>query len=100
MARGGRLTYFGPLGHESADLVAYLRSHPGVAPLKPGFNPAGWMLEVTGGSMATAFRPADVDWPAAYAASGVKAAATARGDALAAAGAAAPAPAAAAAPAP
>jgi hypothetical protein len=42
----------------------------GTAPLPAGYNPATWMLEVTGGAMATLI-PANtsVDWPAHYMAS-------------------------------
>jgi hypothetical protein len=29
MQRGGRTTYFGPLGHESSQLISYLQSVPG-----------------------------------------------------------------------
>ncbi|GIL61720.1 hypothetical protein Vafri_16118 [Volvox africanus] len=67
--RGGFTTYFGPLGSQSADLIAYCRAVPGTPPLPSGFNPATWMLEVTGGSMATVLDRVDVDWPAHYAAS-------------------------------
>ena len=42
LQRGGRLTYFGPLGLESGDLIAYLESQPGVDPILPGYNPATW----------------------------------------------------------
>lgn len=50
---GGRLTYFGPLGEESSALIAYLQAVPGVDPIRPGYNPAAWMLEV-GDSRAVA----------------------------------------------
>ena len=42
----------------------------GTAKLQCGYNPATWMLEVTGGAMAT-LTPANagVDWPATYMAS-------------------------------
>jgi hypothetical protein len=42
----------------------------GTAQLLSGYNPATWMLEVTGGAMAT-LTPANanVDWPATYLAS-------------------------------
>lgn len=66
MQRGGKLTYFGPLGVESSKLIAYLESYPGVNPIRASYNPATWMLEVTGGSMATTFAPADIDFPTAY----------------------------------
>lgn len=34
LQRGGRLTYFGPLGDESAALIEYLEGQPGVEPIK------------------------------------------------------------------
>jgi hypothetical protein len=37
-----------------------------VSPLKPGYNPATWMFEVTGGSMATTVRAVEMDWPEHY----------------------------------
>ena len=42
MQLGGRLTYFGPLGFESRQLIAYLEGQPGVTPIRPGYNPATW----------------------------------------------------------
>lgn len=44
---GGRTIYFGPLGEGSASLIAYLSAVPGVAPIKPRYNAAAWMLEET-----------------------------------------------------
>lgn len=72
LQRGGRVTYFGPLGQHSTALQHYLESVPGTAKLMPGYNPATWMLEVTGGALAT-LTPANtnVDWPATYLASGL-----------------------------
>jgi hypothetical protein len=67
LQRGGRLTYFGPLGRESCNLISYLESLPGVEPIRPGYNPATWMLEVTGGSMTTTFTAAGLDFPQTYA---------------------------------
>ncbi|KAG2488519.1 hypothetical protein HYH03_012840, partial [Edaphochlamys debaryana] len=67
--RGGFTTYFGPLGANSAALIAYFMSVPGTPQLPAGFNPATWMLEVTGGSMATVLDRVDVDWPGLYAGS-------------------------------
>lgn len=67
LQKGGRLTYFGPLGVESQDLIAYLESQPGVEPIIPGYNPATWMLEVTGGSMSTTFKSSGNDFPKIYA---------------------------------
>ncbi|GBF90608.1 ABC transporter G family member protein [Raphidocelis subcapitata] len=78
LQRGGRTTYFGPLGSESRTLVDYLSRVPGTQPLLQGQNPASWMLEVTGGSMATIAAANAVDWPSIYAASPEAAAARAR----------------------
>lgn len=50
--RGGRTVYYGALGEHSSALVQYLSSIPDTKPLSPGTNPATWMLQVTGGSMA------------------------------------------------
>lgn len=36
LARGGRLVYFGELGHESSALIAYLQAQPGVEPIRWG----------------------------------------------------------------
>eukprot|EP00878_Enallax_costatus_P039821 GHUV01045738.1.p1 GENE.GHUV01045738.1~~GHUV01045738.1.p1 ORF type:complete len:521 (+),score=145.25 GHUV01045738.1:208-1563(+) len=82
LQRGGRTTYFGPLGVESSQLIAYLQSVPGTAPIAPGQNPATWMLEVTGGSMAMVTAANSVDWPAVYAASSLAAANAAECDRL------------------
>ncbi|KAH9623955.1 hypothetical protein KSS87_012299 [Heliosperma pusillum] len=51
MKRGGRLTYAGPLGHNSLKLVEYFEAISGVPKLKEGYNPATWMLEITAPQM-------------------------------------------------
>ena len=47
LKRGGRTTYAGPTGRESAELISYFEAVPGVPPIQPGMNPATWMLEIT-----------------------------------------------------
>ncbi|XP_010533198.1 PREDICTED: ABC transporter G family member 32 [Tarenaya hassleriana] len=47
MKRGGELIYAGPLGQKSCELVKYFESIEGVPKIKPGHNPAAWMLDVT-----------------------------------------------------
>uniref|UniRef100_A0A1J3CWN6 ABC transporter G family member 32 n=1 Tax=Noccaea caerulescens TaxID=107243 RepID=A0A1J3CWN6_NOCCA len=47
MKRGGELIYAGPLGQKSCDLIKYFESIEGVTKIKPGHNPAAWMLDVT-----------------------------------------------------
>lgn len=39
---GGSTIYFGPLGDESGDLLAFFQALPGVAPCPPNYNPANW----------------------------------------------------------
>ncbi|OMO57995.1 ABC-2 type transporter [Corchorus olitorius] len=47
MKRGGELIYAGPLGAKSYELVKYFEAVEGVPKIRPGYNPAAWMLEVT-----------------------------------------------------
>ncbi|KAL2643201.1 hypothetical protein R1flu_010788 [Riccia fluitans] len=47
MKRGGQVSYAGPLGSESRDLVRYFQAIPGIEPISEGYNPATWMLEIT-----------------------------------------------------
>ncbi|KAL5975200.1 hypothetical protein ACLOJK_031879 [Asimina triloba] len=47
MKRGGQLIYAGPLGTNSHKLVEYFEAIEGVPQIRPGQNPAAWMLEVT-----------------------------------------------------
>ena len=82
MQRGGRLTYFGALGAESSELISYLQAAPEVDPIKPGYNPATWMLEVTGGSMTTLFKSSGQDFPSLYRESSLRLANEAHMDSL------------------
>lgn len=47
MKRGGEEIYVGPLGHHSCQLIEYLEGIDRVSKIKPGYNPATWMLEVS-----------------------------------------------------
>ncbi|XP_030489590.2 ABC transporter G family member 32 [Cannabis sativa] len=47
MKRGGELIYAGPLGPRSCELIKYFEAIEGVTPIRPGYNPATWMLDVT-----------------------------------------------------
>ncbi|GMN37140.1 hypothetical protein TIFTF001_006570 [Ficus carica] len=47
MKRGGQLIYSGPLGRNSHKVIEYFEAIPGVPKIKPMYNPATWMLEVT-----------------------------------------------------
>ncbi|KAE9341877.1 hypothetical protein PR003_g9754 [Phytophthora rubi] len=39
------MVFFGELGEDSKNLINYFAAFPGVSPIKPGYNPATWMLE-------------------------------------------------------
>lgn len=47
MKRGGQVIYAGPLGPKSCKLIDYFEAIEGVQKIRPGYNPAAWMLEVT-----------------------------------------------------
>ncbi|KAG2766844.1 hypothetical protein Pcac1_g21749 [Phytophthora cactorum] len=48
LRRGGRMVFFGELGEDSKNLINYFEAYPEVNPIKPGYNPATWMLECIG----------------------------------------------------
>uniref|UniRef100_H3GK62 ABC transporter domain-containing protein n=1 Tax=Phytophthora ramorum TaxID=164328 RepID=H3GK62_PHYRM len=48
LRRGGRMVFFGELGKDSQNLIDYFQGYPGINPIKPGYNPATWMLECIG----------------------------------------------------
>ncbi|KAF8393306.1 hypothetical protein HHK36_021547 [Tetracentron sinense] len=50
MKRGGELIYAGPLGSKSHKLIEFFEAVEGVPKIKPRYNPAAWMLEVTSSS--------------------------------------------------
>ncbi|KAL8521952.1 hypothetical protein ACS0TY_012197 [Phlomoides rotata] len=50
MKRGGHLIYGGALGNKSIKLIQYFEEIPGVQRIRPGYNPAAWILEVTSSS--------------------------------------------------
>uniref|UniRef100_A0A7S4ACS2 ABC transporter domain-containing protein n=1 Tax=Pseudo-nitzschia australis TaxID=44445 RepID=A0A7S4ACS2_9STRA len=45
LKKGGRSVYFGELGFQSRTLIKYFEGH-GATKIKPGDNPANWMLRV------------------------------------------------------
>ncbi|KAL0454582.1 UNVERIFIED_CONTAM: Pleiotropic drug resistance protein 3 [Sesamum latifolium] len=47
---GGRMIYYGPLGHHSSKVIEYLEGISGVPKFRNSCNPATWMLEVTSAS--------------------------------------------------
>ncbi|EQC30757.1 hypothetical protein SDRG_11518 [Saprolegnia diclina VS20] len=48
LQRGGFTAYFGELGRDSQKLLEYFVSIPGTEEIRPQYNPATYMLEVTG----------------------------------------------------
>ncbi|PON39969.1 ABC transporter-like [Parasponia andersonii] len=53
MKRGGELIYAGPLGPRSCELIKYFQAIEGVPKIRPGYNPAAWMLDVTSSAEET-----------------------------------------------
>jgi ABC-type multidrug transport system ATPase subunit len=47
LKRGGQVIYSGPLGRNSHKIIEYFEEIPGVPKIKPKYNPATWMLEVS-----------------------------------------------------
>lgn len=45
LQRGGTLAFFGQIGEDAERIIEYFNGVPGVAPLKPGYNPATWVLD-------------------------------------------------------
>lgn len=67
LKRGGEVVFYGDLGNESSNLINYLQSYTATPLIKPGENPATWMLTTIGaGSAATANQ---FDYAYAYASS-------------------------------
>ncbi|KAI3912461.1 hypothetical protein MKW92_019912 [Papaver armeniacum] len=66
--RGGRVIYSGPIGHRSDKLIQYFEAIPEVPKIREGYNPATWVLEVTGYSVEVEL---DMDFAEAYARSGL-----------------------------
>lgn len=54
LRRGGRMVFFGQLGENSKNLIDYFEAFPNVEPIKPGYNPATWMLECIGAGVSGA----------------------------------------------
>ncbi|KAL2652756.1 hypothetical protein R1flu_020884 [Riccia fluitans] len=48
LKRGGRIVYFGPIGKDAEDLLAYFHSLPGIQECGQNQNPASYMLEIIG----------------------------------------------------
>ncbi|KAF0693770.1 Aste57867_15269 [Aphanomyces stellatus] len=48
LQKGGRVAYFGELGHDSQHMLEYFYKIPGTEKIKPLYNPATYMLEVIG----------------------------------------------------
>lgn len=62
MARGGRTVYFGEVGKRSSTLIDYFTRN-GAPPIKPGGNPAEYMLDTVG---AASRQGSGIDWPSIW----------------------------------
>ncbi|CAI0473877.1 unnamed protein product [Linum tenue] len=63
LKRGGREIYVGPLGYNSCHLIQYFERIRGVRKIKPGYNPATWMLEITTAAKETEL---EIDFASIY----------------------------------
>ena len=68
LKRGGSVIYNGPLGHQSANMIAYFGAIPGVDAPAATANPATWMLDI---SSISAEQRVGRDLAAVYAESGL-----------------------------
>jgi len=59
LKRGGEVVFHGELGHESAKLISYFERYSATRKIKPGENPATWMLTVIGAGSSANARPFD-----------------------------------------
>ncbi|KAL3530879.1 hypothetical protein ACH5RR_010201 [Cinchona calisaya] len=67
MKRGGRVIYGGKLGEKSQTMIDYFQNIPGIPPIRDGYNPATWMLEIStpaaeeriGGDFAVLYRTSE-----------------------------------------
>jgi hypothetical protein len=48
LKRGGEVVFFGDLGDQSQNLIKYFERYSATTPIKPGENPATWMLSQIG----------------------------------------------------
>ncbi|RLN43588.1 hypothetical protein BBJ28_00025256, partial [Nothophytophthora sp. Chile5] len=54
LKRGGEMVFFGDLGENASELIDYFEAIDGVAKIEDDYNPATWMLEVTGAGVGNA----------------------------------------------
>ncbi|KAK2969189.1 hypothetical protein RJ640_025902 [Escallonia rubra] len=47
MKRGGRVIYGGNLGEKSQTMINYFQGIHGITPIRDGYNPATWMLDIS-----------------------------------------------------
>ena len=66
LRRGGMVDYFGEVGDHSRNVISYFQDFSGVPPIAPSYNPASWMLEVTGAAASTVFTSTDADFANEY----------------------------------
>ena len=60
------MVYVGPLGENSRELITYFEDMPDTVHIRPGYNPATWMLEVIGAGVGS---NSDVDYAQVFATS-------------------------------
>jgi hypothetical protein len=59
LKRGGETIFFGDLGENNQNLIRYLERYDATPKIKPGENPATWMLTTIGAGSAASKKPFD-----------------------------------------
>jgi hypothetical protein len=59
LKRGGETIFFGDLGEDNQNLIQYLERYDATPKIKPGENPATWMLTTIGAGSAVNKKPFD-----------------------------------------
>jgi ABC-type multidrug transport system ATPase subunit/ABC-type multidrug transport system permease subunit len=67
LKRGGETVFFGELGEESSRLIDYFQRFDTTPPIRPGENPATWMLTTIGSGTNASDASKSMDFAKAYA---------------------------------
>jgi len=73
LKRGGEVVFFGELGDESCMLIQYFERYERTAQIRPGENPATWMLTTIGAGSSSTSTEKPFDYVGCYAESTLRA---------------------------
>lgn len=78
LKRGGEVVFFGELGVDSCNLIQYFERYDSTEKIRPGENPATWMLTTTGAGSSSSGTMKPFDYAGSYADSTLRATALKR----------------------